>query len=59
MVITNTIGAIENFELARIIEKSNFLLFSHVSEGMFRESDIEEFVWDWGKQDKTLEQKVL
>ena len=52
VIMSNTTGADVNLEIARWIEKSNILFFSHISEGMFREKDIEEFVWGWGKKEK-------
>lgn len=52
IIMSNTIGAINNLNLSRLIEKSNFSLFSHCSEGMFIENEIEAFVWGWGANEK-------
>jgi len=52
VIMSNTTGAIENVRMSRIIEKSSIPLFSHVSEGMFRENEIEEFVWGLNKEEK-------
>ncbi len=52
IIMSNTTGALENVRMSRIIEQSGIPFFSHVSEGMFRESDIEEFVWGWNKSEK-------
>jgi hypothetical protein len=52
VIMSNTTGATENLIIARLIEKSCISLFSHVSEGMFRENDIEEFVYGWNKKEK-------
>lgn len=52
VIMSNTTGAPENHRMARLLERSNIPLFSHVSEGMFREKDIEDFVWGWAKGKK-------
>lgn len=52
VIMSNTTGAGENLNISRLIEKSSIPLFSHVSEGMFREKDIEEFVYGWNKKEK-------
>jgi hypothetical protein len=52
VIMSNTTGAGENINISRLIEKSGIPLFSHVSEGMFRENDIEEFVYGWNKKEK-------
>lgn len=56
--MSNTTGAIENVEISRLIKRSSIPLFSHVSEGMFRESEIEEFVWGWNKFEKKFSEIV-
>jgi len=58
VIMSNTIGADINLQMARIIGQSNIPFFSHVSEGMFREKDIEEFVWGWGKQEKFFSEQL-
>jgi CDP-glycerol glycerophosphotransferase (TagB/SpsB family) len=58
VIMSNTTGADINVQMARLIEKSGILLFSHVSEGMFREKDIEEFVWGWGKEEKYFSEEL-
>ena len=52
VIMSNTTGAGENLNISRLVEKSAIPLFSHVSEGMFREKDIEEFVYCWNKKEK-------
>lgn len=52
IIMSNTTGATENLKMSRLIEQSGIPLYSHISEGMFRESDIEEFVWGWNKSEK-------
>ena len=54
ILMTNTVGGVRQIEVSRLIEDSGFPLFSHVSEGMFRENDIEEFVWGSGKREKRM-----
>lgn len=52
VIMSNTTGSNENLAIARLIEKAKIPFFSHISEGMFRENNIEEFVWGWNKVDK-------
>ena len=58
VLMTNTTGAVRQVEVSRLIENSGFPFFSHVSEGMFREIDIEEFVWGWGKNEKRMSESL-
>jgi len=52
IIMSGTTGAKLGLEWSRIIEKSNIPLFTQVTEGMFRDQDVEEFVWGWGKKEK-------
>ena len=54
VLMPNTTGGSRQLEIARIVERSGFPLFSHVSEGMFREKHLDEFVWGAGKHEKRL-----
>ena len=58
ILMTNTTGGARQIEVSRLIEKNGFPFFSHVSEGMYREKDIEEFVWGWGAKEKHLSENL-
>jgi hypothetical protein len=58
IIMTNTTGGARQDEIARLIENSGFPFFSHVSEGMYREKDIQEFVWGAGKGRKKLSENL-
>ena len=58
VLMTNSTGGFRQIEVSRLIENSGFPFFSHVSEGMFRESDIEEFVWGWGRNEKRMSENL-
>ena len=58
VVMTNTIGGARQVEIARLVKDSGFPFFSHVSEGMYREENIEEFVWGLGKDRKELSETL-
>ena len=57
--ITNSNGAIENVKFIRLARKYNIPTYSHISEGLFREKDIDEFVCGWNKQNEMLENLTL
>ena len=50
----NTIGGARQIEISKLLFKSKMIFFSHVSEGMYRLDDIDEFIWGRGKEDKNL-----
>ena len=50
VIMSNTTGASINVDIASLVNKSGFLLFSHSSEGFFRENAIEEMVYGWNKE---------
>ena len=54
ILMTNTTGGVRHVEVSQLIEASGFPFFSHVSEGMFREEEINEFVWGWGDDTRRL-----
>lgn len=58
VLMTNTTGGARQIEVARLVEDSGFPFFSHVSEGMFRENAIEEFVWGSGSTEKRLSENL-
>lgn len=58
VIMTNTTGGARQDEIARLVENSGFPFFSHVSEGMYREADIQEFVWGAGKGRKKLSETL-
>jgi hypothetical protein len=58
IIMSNTMGANKNLEISRLIEKSKIPLFSHVSEGMFREQHIEGFVFGWNKKEKRFSETI-
>lgn len=58
VIMSGSTGADRGLKWTRTIEESNILLFTHVTEGMFRESDIEEFVWGWGKKEKRFSETL-
>ena len=58
VLMPNTTGGARQVEIARLIRQSGIPLFSHVSEGMFREEDLEEFVWGAGKSEKILYEEL-
>jgi|APSaa5957512535_1039671.scaffolds.fasta_scaffold10337_3 hypothetical protein len=55
IIKSGSTGAKLGLEWLKIIRKSKILVFTHVTEGMFREEDIDEFVWGWNKEKKLLE----
>ena len=50
IIMSNTIGAGQNYTIAKLIRKSNFLFFSHVSEGMFKEVVLDGCLWGWNTE---------
>tara|TARA_B100000787_G_scaffold60675_1_gene44326 strand:+ start:15423 stop:16766 length:1344 start_codon:yes stop_codon:yes gene_type:complete len=58
VVMTNTTGGSRQVEIARLVKDSGFPFFSHVSEGMYREESIEEFVWGSGRCQKKLSETL-
>jgi len=56
IVISSTGGAKRGLQLAQWAKKSNILIFSSFTEGMFRESDIGEFLWGWNNEREYSEQ---
>ncbi len=53
VIMSNTTGAKINHKLTKLVYHSGFPLFSHVSEGMYREDVFDDIFWGWNK-DKTL-----
>jgi len=58
VIMSDSVGSSVGLEWTRLIETSRIPLFTHVTEGMFRESDIEEFVWGWGKVEKKFSETL-
>ncbi len=56
--MTNTTGGVRQVEIARLVKKSGFKFFSHVSEGMFRKNAIEEFVWGWNNPESGMNETL-
>lgn len=55
IIMSNITGAIENFKVSKFIKKNtNIPLIAHVSEGFFRENELDEFIFGWGKQDAVI-----
>jgi len=52
VIMSNTTGASVNYNIAKIIKKSNILFFSHVSEGFFKEIVLDGCLWGWNTQKK-------
>jgi hypothetical protein len=50
VIMSNTTGADINYNIAKIIKDSEILFFSHVSEGLFRESNLDGFLWGWNNK---------
>lgn len=59
VVMSNTTGAIENVKISELIHKANIPLFSNVSEGMFRQNDLDAFIWGWNREKKFLQKNVM
>ena len=54
VLMPNTTGGVRQVEISELVEQSGFPLFSHVSEGMFREENLDEFIWGAGCNKKRL-----
>jgi len=52
VIMSNTVGSTWNVKMAELINDSSIPLFSHVSEGLFRENEIDGFLWGWNKKRK-------
>ena len=59
VIFANTGGAPENIACCKALKKQGVLIFSCISEGLFRSDDIEEFVWGWNKEHLLLEDCVF
>jgi hypothetical protein len=60
IIMSNTTGGKVNVELSKMINKSGFLFFSHVSEGLFIDDKINAFMWGWNHDFKIYEKlKIL
>jgi len=49
IIMSNTGGATVNAEISKFAKDSNIILFSHVSEGLFRKSNIKDMVYGWNQ----------
>ena len=52
VIMSNTTGSIRNHEIAKLIHNSDILLFSHVSEGMYKENSLDGCLWGWNVEKK-------
>ena len=59
VILANTGGAPENVACCKALKKKGILIFSCISEGLFRSDNIEEFVWGWNKENLLLEDQVF
>lgn len=58
IVMSNTTGAKENYNFSKIIFNSKISHFSHVSEGMYIENILDDFLWGWNDE-KIMYQQAL
>ena len=54
VLMPNTTGGARHVQVAKLVARSGIHLFSHVSEGMFRQNSLDEFVWGWLNRERKL-----
>ena len=49
VILSSTGGAARGLQVLKWCHQSNIPVFSSFTEGMFREKDLDEFLWGWNK----------